>query len=391
MATRWGRPDGSSAAAAQNQFNAFKTGFFNGETMDQLGNSPFNYFSTDQHFSTPTYAEWSFEIEQPIGQKNVLVATYSGNHGYNLLVQSGFPNAAALGGSFAGLPSVQPDPRFLAINELSNQGVSNYNGLTIQYRRAFSHGFQGQINYTWSHALDDVSNGGSGLQYNFTNNTSGGLVNPNIRANYGDSDYDIRHQVTGDFVWDTPFKFSNRGLNYLLGNWTLSSKLFVRTGIPENITDSLLNNLFEGTLVSSVINVPTSLLATAVTDIPHYCGSAAVNGATPCLSQSMFLPAGTEPGFGNIGRNTLFGTGYFNIDTSLYKNIAITERFRFTIGASAYNLLNHAHFADPLSNVASGAVGGIYGTVEEPTSAYGAFQGSVVTGRVMVLTAKFRF
>jgi hypothetical protein len=105
----------------------------------------------------------------------------------------------------------------------------------------------------------------------------------------------------------------------------------------------------------------------------------------------MFLPAGTEPGFGNIGRNTLFGTGYFNIDTSLYKNIAITERFRFTIGASAYNLLNHAHFADPLSNVASGAVGGIYGTVEEPTSAYGAFQGSVVTGRVMVLTAKFRF
>jgi hypothetical protein len=192
-------------------------------------------------------------------------------------------------------------------------------------------------------------------------------------------------------VWDTPFKFSNRGLNYLLGNWTLSSKLFVRTGIPENITDSLLNNLFEGTLGSSVINVPTSLLATAVTDIPHYCGSAAVNGATPCLSQSMFLPAGTEPGFGNIGRNTLFGTGYFNIDTSLYKNIAITERFRFTIGASAYNLLNHAHFADPLSNVASGAVGGIYGTVEEPTSAYGAFQGSVVTGRVMVLTAKFRF
>jgi hypothetical protein len=105
----------------------------------------------------------------------------------------------------------------------------------------------------------------------------------------------------------------------------------------------------------------------------------------------MFLPAGTEPGFGNIGRNTLFGPGYFNIDTTLYKNVSITERIKFTVGASAYNILNHPHFGSPVSNVASGALGGIYNTVEGPTSAYGAFQGSVVTGRVMVLTAKFRF
>ena len=109
----------SAAALAQNEFNAFKTGFFNGSTLAQLnsavpgGFSPIGYFSIPQHWGTPAYAEWSFEIEQPIGQKNVLVATYTGNHGYNLLVQNGFANAAALGGSFTGLPSVQPDPRFL--------------------------------------------------------------------------------------------------------------------------------------------------------------------------------------------------------------------------------------------------------------------------------------
>ena len=384
----------SAAAQAQNEFNAFKTGFFNGQTLAQLtsavpGFGPFSYSSIDQHFSTPMYAEWSFEIEQPIGQKNVLVATYSGNHGYNLLAQNGFANAAALGGSFNGLPSVQPDPRFLAVTELTNQGISNYDGLTFQYRRAFSHGFQGQINYTWSHALDDVSNGGSGLQFGYNSELFSTLTNPNIRANYGNSDYDIRHNVTSDFVWDTPWKFHNRGLNYLLGDWTLSSKFYVRTGMPESLTDTLLTNVFEGTL--NVGSTFGGLLPTSVSNVPEHCGNAAVNGATPCLSQSMFLPAGTEPGFSNLGRNTLFGPGYFNIDTSLYKNIAITERIRFTIGASAYNLLNHAHFADPYPNVASGAVGGIYGTVEEPTSAYGAFQGSVVTGRVMVLTAKFRF
>ncbi|MGC9947477.1 MAG: carboxypeptidase regulatory-like domain-containing protein [Bryobacteraceae bacterium] len=381
----------SAAALAQNEFNAFKTGFFNGSTLAQLnsavpgGFNPIGYFSIPQHLSTPEYAEWSFEIEQPIGPKNVLVATYTGNHGYNLLVQNGFANAAALGGTFNGLPSVQPDPRFLGINQISNQGISNYNGLTIQYRRAFAHGFQGQISYTWSHSLDDLSNGGTGLPYTFTANIVTSLINPNVRANYGNSDYDIRHNVVGDFVWDTPWKFGSRALNDLLGNWSLSSKLYLRTGVPESITDSVLpGNLGLGTILDP-------MLATAVTTIPHSCGNGAVNGATSCMSQADFLPYGTETSFGNIGRNSLFGPGYFNIDTTLYKNVYITERIRFVVGASAYNILNHPHFADPLANVAGGGFGGIYGTVSPPTSAYGAFQGSLVSGREVVLTAKFRF
>ena len=384
----------SAAAAAQNEFNAFKTGFFGGQTLAQLeaavpGFGPPGYFSVDQHFSTPTYAEWSFEIEQPIGDKNVLVATYSGNHGYNLLAADGWLNAAALGGTFAGVPSAQPDPRFLSVTQLNNNGISNYDGLTVQYRRAFSHGFQGQINYTWSHALDDISNGGSGLPFSFSSQVYTTLPNPNIKESYGNSDYDIRHNVTGDFVWDMPFKFGNRLLDNVLGNWSLSSKLFVRTGMPESYFDTLLPNLFEGTL--NVGSIFGGLPPTAVTALPTHCGDAAVNGAVPCASQSMFLPAGTETTFGNVGRNTLYGPGYFNIDSSLFKNVSITERFRLTIGASAFNLLNHAHFAPPFLDVASGAIGGIYGTVEEPSSAYGAFQGAAVTGRVMVLTAKLRF
>lgn len=380
----------SAAAGAQLQFNAFKTGFFAGQTLTQLNNSvpggfgSFNYFSIPQHFGTPEYAEWSFEIEQRIGPKNVFVATYSGNHGYNLMVQNGFPNAAALGGSFAGLPSVQPDPRFLNVTEIGNQGIANYDGLTFQFRRAFASGFQGQINYTWSHDLDDVSNGGSGLQFGYNTNIVSTLVNPNIARDYGNADYDIRNNLTADFLYDTPWKFGNKALNYALGQWSLSSKFYIRSGVPESITDALLGNEFEGTLNAA-------LLADAVKTVPSSCGNAAVNGATPCLTSSMFLPAGTEPGFGNLGRNTLYGPGYFNIDTTLYKNIAITERVRFTVGASAYNILNHPHFGSPGSNIAYGNLGGIYNTVGSPTSAYGSFQGSLVNGRLFVLTAKFRF
>jgi hypothetical protein len=299
------------------------------------------------------------------------------------MVQNGFPNAAAPGG-FVGMPTVQPDPRFLQITQIGNQGISNYDGLTFQFRRAFSKGFTGQLAYTWSHDLDDVSNGGSGLQFGYNTNIVSNLVNPNLAGDYGNADYDIRHNLTGDMLYDTPWKFNNRALNYLLGQWSFSNKLYLRSGLPETITDGLLPNDFQGTLNAS-------LTATAIGPIPHSCGNAAVNGATPCLTSAMFLPAGTEPGFGNIGRNTLFGPGYFNIDTTLYKNIEITERVRFTIGASAYNILNHPHFGSPKSDISSGALGGIYNTIGPPTSPYGSFQGSLVSGRVMVLTAKFRF
>ena len=174
-----------------------------------------------------------------------------------------------------------------------------------------------------------------------------------------------------------------------MGDWSLSTKMYLRTGLPDSFIDTLLPNIFEGTVNAG--STFGGLPPTAVTALPHYCGVAAVNGATPCVSQSMFLPAGTEPTFGNVGRNTLYGPGFFNFDTSLYKNIPITERVRMTIGASAFNLINHPHFGGPYLNVASGALGGIYGDEEEPTSAYGAFQGAAVTGRVMVLMAKLRF
>jgi hypothetical protein len=301
-----------------------------------------------------------------------------------MMVQNGFLNAAALGGTFTGLPSAQPDPRFLAVTGLENAGISNYDGLTIQYRRAFAHGFQGQINYTWSHDLDDISNGGSGLGYSYTTATAGNLINPNIKMDYGNADYDIRNSLQGDFLWDLPWKFNNKGLRYLLGGWTVSSKLYLRSGTPNTLFDGLEPNIFEGTLNAG-------LTPTAIQTVPSSCGTAAVNGSTPCLNSSMFLPAGTATTFGNIGRGTLFGPGYFNIDSTLMKNFNITERVKFTIGASAFNILNHPHFAGPDTTINSGGLGGIYGSVEEPTSAYGAFQGSVVTGRVMVLTAKFRF
>jgi hypothetical protein len=95
---------------------------------------------------------------------------------------------------------------------------------------------------------------------------------PNIAANYGNADYDIRHNVTGDFVWDMPFKLgSKKLLSNLLANWTVSGRLFLRSGTPFSIIDSNLAGGF----------------SPVVSGLPEICGGSAVN--TPCFGSSQFV------------------------------------------------------------------------------------------------------
>jgi outer membrane receptor protein involved in Fe transport len=380
-------PNAANAAFAQ--YSAFNNGFKNGATLAQLENvdsafSPPSYFSTPQHFSTPNVVKWSFEVQQPFGAKNVMIATYAGNHSYNLLAINGFADAYnASGAPFAGLPTVQRDPMFTSVTQLTNLGISNYDGLTVQFKRAISYGFSGQIGYTWSHGLDDVSNGGSGLPYNGSNSLTS-LVSPNVVNNYSNSDYDIRNSLVADMIWDVPWKSSSKGANYFVGGWTLSGKFYVRSGTPFSIIDSqLAGDIGAG-------SIGGTMLATLKSGtLPSSCGPSAT--ATPCLGSATFAAAGTETGFGNIARNDVYGPGYTDMDLSLYKRFEMGEHAHLQVGLSAYNFLNHPNFAAPGHNVAVPGFGLITSTVTPPTSAYGAFQGSAVSGRIIVLTGKFVF
>ena len=86
--------------------------------------------------------------------------------------------------------------------------------------------------------MDEVSNGGTTLVYN-GNTSIQYQINPNcLRCqNYGNSDYDIRNYFSASYVWQTPFKFSNKFVNGAFGGWTLSQNFFARTGLPYTILD----------------------------------------------------------------------------------------------------------------------------------------------------------
>jgi hypothetical protein len=130
--------------------------------------------------------------------------------------------------------------------------------------------------------------------------------------------------------------------------------------------------------------------ATAIAYVPGGCTPGAVN--TPCFTASQFVPSGSETGFGNIGRNSITGPNYSDIDATLFKNFRIKERLRFSVGATASNLLNHPNFQNPLANIGNPTgFGSIANTAIAPTSAYGSFQGSAVSGRVLVITGRVNF
>jgi hypothetical protein len=349
--------------------------------------SPPNFSSVNSNISNPKYLEWNLKIEKSFGSKTAVYLNYVGNHGYDEFIVNQDMNAFCATCPFGSVTAtVAPDARFSVVNELKNAGWSNYNGVTATVVRRFGAGFQGSLNYTYSHSLDTVSNGGL-LPYSFSGSGDSFLpqIDPNNlrKLNYGNSDYDFRHVVSANYLYQLPTKSLNRGLNYLIGGWSLSGTVFFRSGQPFSVFDSAgpsnyLNNGSSGVVLADYISGPRTC-----------------SGVSKCLdtSGSGFVAAGSQTNFGNLPRNSFRGPHYFNADLSVQKDIKLTERFVFTLGANAFNVLNHPNFANPDADIQN--VGSTFGTpqstVTPPNSPYGNFQGASVSGRVLQVDAKFKF
>jgi len=382
-----------TAAAVSNQ--ALVQGFQSGGTLASISaaaaanggifRAP-TIASANNNISNPKYLEWNLQVEHSFGSKTTITLNYVGNHGYDLFVVNPGYNtycikAACLADGFGTfLPAAAPDQRFNSVTQLTNQGISNYNGLTATLVRRFAKGLSGQINYTWSHSLDDVSNGG--LQPYALNNASDSLlyqIDPtNLRRlNYGSSDYDFRHNLSATYIWELPIKSSNGFLNAAVGGWTIAQTFKARSGQPYSVINSGIPGAVLGNGSSAV--VLGSFLGGS---IPSCTGP-----NTACLSASQF----TTNGFGNIPRNSFRGPGYFDTDLSLYKAFKVKERLTFTLGANAYNVLNHPNFANPDGDLADGTFGQITATVSAPSSPYGNFQSAAASGRILQLMLKAQF
>ena len=430
-------------AAASNA--AFVKGFAAGENLIQIKASdpeffPPNITVPNDKTRTAQYQKWSLEVQQGFGTSTSLTLGYYGNHGIHEFVQNPSANAycnpavATLPsgeanpcfGFSSDLPLSVPDPRFAGVTEYTTPGTSNYNGVVISFRRRFAGFGNGlfEANYTYGHALDKVSNGG---QAPFTAGSSEFPQDPfYLRGSYGAADYDVRHSLNANYVWQLPVKtvLHGRGPDLLVKGWQVSGTIFARTGFPYTVIDlaesgNLARNNFYGTIYS----VPVEPLSG-----PHSCGAGAVvspfpqpcwplqvvtlpDGTTTPNPNADFVQTGCETGFntGNVpdsqgpcsgravsfaqGRNRFRYPNYFNTDFDVVKRTSLVGRDRvvLSIGVQFLNFFNHPNFGPP-DNYSSDSSFGEIGTMEmPPTSILGSGLGGDVSPRMIQLKTVIRF
>ncbi len=392
---------------------AFRSGFANGETYQQIVDSfppgitfaPPAFMAVSGRLHSPRWQEWNLQLQQELNTSTVLNLNYVGNHGIRIPYENSWYNAYDPGYGiypFTTNPSfgAPPVPNYGVVNQVLSGAVSNYNGLTVGIHHNFAHWFSAHANYTWSHNLDEVSNGGI-LGYSGTDSAiplqqlcPGSLK----QCNYGRSDYDVRNAFSADFVVTPSYHVGNRFANVALGGWQWSGKVFWRSGTPFSVVDSNWNGALTNTQATILAYPIGGALQTA-------CGSGAA-GATgiPCLNADAFLnsfnfgnpdyPYSTVyPGFSPQRRNELVGPHFFDVDMSLFKTFKLTERLAFGVGAQAYNVFNHPNFANPNNHLFSGdpTFGQISTTALLPTSPYGTALGFDSSPRVLQISGKITF
>jgi hypothetical protein len=376
-----------SAASSQ---ATFANGFAQGWTLAEIqaANPAFvspAYFGAQRFTTVPTYQEWNLELEHSFGSTTTVSANYVGNHGIHEAFRN--PNLNAYDPvAFAGLPGAAIDPRFSTVTELQTVATSNYNGVVVSAQHKFGHGVQAAVNYTHSHALDDVSDNGFSAA---SSGTDASIVFPqtplNPHANYGNSDYDVRHSLNASYVWTPAIgSWIGHGTSKIFNGWSFAGTFFVRSGLPFTVVDTAT------TATLGKFNYGGTVFADDLGGAQPRCS----DPTSSCLVASDFSAAGSLSAFGNQRRNQFRGPGFFNADLSILKSTRVRlygEGQELVVGASFFNILNHPNFDQPTADVANAQFGNITKTVSTPTGILGAGLGGDSSPRQVQLTAKFIF
>jgi Carboxypeptidase regulatory-like domain len=358
----------------------------------------------------PYFIEWSLGIQHQFGSAVSVQAQYVGTRAVNQPYETqvnGYQTVCP--GCFAPFPYGQPiDSRFGAVTQLSTGANSRYDGLQLTAMKRMGHGLQGQVNYTFSKCMDEVSNGGF-LQF-----SAGAVLSPlpgELARNYGPCDYDIRHNLNAQYVYDLPIKVRSRRLGYALNGWQISGTVFWHSGIPFSVLSTPYSADGEG-----IVQGGGPQFASAVPGVPLYDHNAIPGvtqpGTIQWLNPDAFVSAvdpttGSCNGgdsaqtcqFGTLGRNALRGPQFFWSDFYITKWFQLTERVKLRIDGQFFNVFNHPDFGLP-SMVLAGipgeastqtGFGALTYTTAPPTGLLGVGLGGDSAPRMVAVQARLEF
>jgi hypothetical protein len=284
--------------------------------------------------------QWSAGLERQLSNTTGLEVQYLGSHSYHL--DRSFYNNTPLFPGPGAVNSRRPNPLFGPIRTIATDEIANYESMSVIIRQRMTHGLQMFGNYTWAHTLDVTTDSNGG----------GTPMNPYLwKADYSNSNWDIRHRFQLAFVYDIPFfHVSNPVLRAALTKWQANGDITIQSGFPFNVstgTDTA-NTAASGTYRPNLVHAPSD-----------NCGRGHLIGcvdATAFTLQNLYPIAPGNYAYGNAGRNLLYGPGSQLVNFSVFKNFPIHERMKFQFRFETFGFFNHTNFANPgAGSVGAGA------------------------------------
>jgi hypothetical protein len=223
----------------------------------------------------------------------------------------------------------RPNPNFNQMTQIFTRITSHYNAGVLQLNRRLTNGLQVQASYTIANSLDD----GQGTSPTLSGNSP---LNPrNLMADWGPSNFDVRHRFTASGIWQPNyFDKSAKLVQYALGGWTVAPIFIMQSGLPFSPTIS-------GNPPSGAGNTGT--------------GTVGAQGSTrvPFLERNSYRYPRTA-----------------NLDLRISKGFRIHERVRFELIGEMFNVANHVNYTGLVTQMFTAG-----GTLANPTLTYNATTG----------------
>ena len=313
------------------------------------------YTLPDNNLRSPYTLQYNLQIERELFNDFLLNVAYVGTKGVRLTrfrTPNGGQNSITLPIDPLGLNSnpiqaialpplsnlaaqqyQRPNPNLGAYTIFDSSAASIYHSLQATATKRFSNGYQLTAAYTWSHAIDDVSD---------VFDVAGAFVLPQddraLQLERGNANFDIRHRFALSTIGNVPvlnrFNGAKGAKGAILGDWQFASLVTFQTGQPFTVNTGLDVNM-DGNLTDR-LHTLNGLTALDDRRVKLQLGTTSVN---------LLAPLGSN---GRIGRNTFRASGINRTDLAVVKNIQLGGSHYLVFRAEAFNLWNRAHFGIPV-------------------------------------------
>jgi len=263
-------------------------------------------FAFPRHLQLPYALQWNVSIEKAFGRNQALTTSWVGAAGRRLLEERRI-----------GINAQNPD--FGEIDTFSGGITSNYQALQLKYQRSVFPGLQTLATWTWSHALDY------------------GSTDPAWPLQYGNSDFDVRHNLQAAFSWNEHSLSGGWIRRYLMSGWEVDGRVTARSAFPVTPLGAIYSDPATGNRYYSGVDLipgrPLYLYGS------QYPGGRMFNGGPNATDPAFVLPAAGAPG--DAPRNLLRGFGDEQVNLALRREVRLRGRLGLRLGLETFNLFNH--------------------------------------------------